>query len=487
MQLLLDLIEHCIEEPMTAGDYKIISRIRETVIEKLLSVPYEVDSLLEKQMKPLSRPDKYIMLSSDNPDDFDILSVHERRKVSETVDFVEQDKTKDIECDKQSDAIQETVEDKSETKVSKQDAETDGAKADTCGDLEIESTGKTADDKATDKGLSFETSDLMYDRQFWNKFLCQNPIVLETLLLFTERQIENVETVTDHLHCLAHLGLFGFIKIDRSGRSNPIAAAKVPFSSGQENRIPFCWLIYNLFHKECQSGDFGRAETLPELSPIYIVDQSMADELINKISTKSWVKCVHTVLKSARDRFQRVERGSEFKLDDSNFTSDVADLSGFTESDHILDNKASDDTDNMDSYTHVVSGLYLHKDVLCRMINGCLTEVEKNGYADTDLLLKDCQDMLSQLQNTNIRYKTGGEEPDDRLEPREHIELGKCQTDAMESHVKNTIEIDSLPEESGEKTVKFGESWKLDASIEALCWRIKYRLPYCQGEKNYHA
>ena len=482
-QLLLDVIEHCIEEPVTSSDYLVINSIRKTVIEKLLCVPYEVDSLLEKQLKPLSGPEKCIPLARDDPDEFDVLSAHEKGKVSETVDSVQKDEVENEESVKVSDAVQEI--DQSEisteqTTDSHQDTEMDMAKVDTCTDKEIESNEKVKDVDRPNKSMISGKSDLTYDRQFWNKFLCENPTVLETLLLFTEKHVKSIETDTDHLRFLAQLGLLGLIKINESLRSIPVAETLFPL--GQNNEIPFCWLIYNLVLKNCQEN--GRTTSLPEVNPAYIVDQSIADELSKQISAENWITCVHTVLKTTINRFQSDKPGSEEKVTDINFTNDIADHLRQTVSDHSNNNKSSYSIDNIESYAHIVSGLCLHKDVLCRMIEGCLTDIENNASSDEDLPLNDCQVVLRQLQNTKAAYKAVDAEPDsDKVEPEEQVEFGKYQADSLESRVRNSADLGALSSESEEKTLMFGDSWKSDVSLEALCWRIRYRLPYCQGEK----
>ena len=481
-QLLLDVIEHCIEEPMTSGDYLIIDSIRERVIEKLLCVPYEIDSLLEKQLKPLSRTDKYIPLSRDDPDEFDVLSAHERSKVSETVDSIQKEEIENEESVKISDVVQDCNQSEVSTEQaadSNQNTETE-AKIDTCTDKEIESNEKVIHDNRTNENKPFGKSDLTYDRQFWNKFLWENATILETLLLFTEKHVKNIETDTDPLHFLAQLGLLGLIKINESLRSIPVAETLFPL--GQNNEIPFRWLIYNLVLKNCQEN--GRTTSLPEVNPAYIVDQSIADELSKQTSVENWVTCVHTVLKTTINRFQSDKPGSEEKVMDINFTNDIADHLSQTVSDHSNNNKSSYSIDNIESNAHIVSGLCLHKDVLCRMIEGCLTDIENNASSDEDLPLNDCQVILRQLQNTKAAYKAVDAEPDsDKVEPEEQVEFGKYQADSLESRVRNSADLGALSSESEEKTLMFGDSWKSDVSLEALCWRIRYRLPYCQGEK----
>ena len=57
------------QEPVSAGDFKMVNYIRETLLTKVISVPFEEDLSLEKQLIPLSKPDRYIPPTKENMED----------------------------------------------------------------------------------------------------------------------------------------------------------------------------------------------------------------------------------------------------------------------------------------------------------------------------------------------------------------------------------------------------------------------------------
>ena len=459
---------------MTSDDYKIFTSIRETVIEKLLCVPYEVDSMLEKQLKPLSRPAKYKPLSIDNPDELDMLSAHEKRKVSEAVDSAQNDATEEGESVKVLDNVQDVDESRNNAEQfadDNQDLDTDGPNIDASTDKELAKEVESADivvnNTRADKSMNLGKSDLMYNRQFWNKFLCENSTVFETLLLFTERYVRNIDTDTDHLSFLAQLGVLGFIKINEFMKNIPVSETML--SSDKNIEIPFYWLINNLFYENCQ--ETGNPNSAFEINPIYIVDQTIAGELCKQVSAENLIQCLHSVLKCTIGGLNVVHQDS--KLTDEKKVNQ-------TGSENSSSNKSSRESDYIEpSYLHIGSGLCLHRDVLFRMMDGCLTIIGDIASSDVVISLNECQDMVKQLKDMTL-YKTADEKPPtDKTKPGE---LGENVNDKGDPLVRNGTELGCLCSENEGKSVMFGVSWKSDVSLEALCWRIKYRLPYFQGE-----
>ena len=462
-ELLLDVIEHCVEEPVTSDDYKIINSIKETVIEKLLCVPYEVDSMLEKQLKPLSRPAKYKSLSIDNPDELDMLSAHEKSKDTEAVDSAQNDATEEGESVKVLDNVQ-NVDQLGISTENNQDIDPDVPNVDTGTDKETASTDILVDNARTDTNMNLGKSDLTYNRQFWNKFLCENSTVFETLLLFTERYVRTIGTDTDHLSFLAQLGVLGYIKINEFMKNT---VSETMLSSDKNIEIPFYWLINNLFYENCQAT--GNPNSSFEINPIYIVDQTIAGELCKQIHAENWIQCLHTILKCTIGGLTDVHQDS--KLTDGIANQTVSENSG--------SDKSSHKSDYIESYLHIVSGLCLGRDVLFRMMEGCLTIIGDTASSDVVISLNECQDMVKQLKDMTL-YKTADEKPlTDKTKPGELVENVNDKGDPL---VRNGTELGCLCSENEGKSVMFGVSWKSDVSLEALCWRIKYRLPYFQGE-----
>ena len=439
-QLLEDLIKDSIQDPITFGDIKVMNSLRDTLMSNLLSVPFALDSVMEKQLKPLSKPDKCIPLPKENLDDYDIDDVKDTVNASN----VSGEDTAEIQAVNQDEQLHVPQDQKKDNLVT-DDALNDNSGVDQSGDTtHTEQSTSTLD--GADKSSMPGNGQKADDKLFWSNFLNKNSSFLAELLDSIESQMEKNETSFGYLQCLTQLGLIGFIKTENT-------------KTGFWDR----WLVLNMFPESDQLQANSSAETVLELRPVYIMSNLIADQMDSQISIDRWLGCVHKVLQKGNEIFQGVRENLQSYM--SKTSESHSDRPAEPHNSEVGSLFSDNDCDITKDFLHIVSGLCVPKDVFHRMMQGCLDEVEAAVTSGTSKLISECKDMMVTLfKNWGLKgiNKAMGDTKIDRADSEGELGFKHKMTDTVMS-------------------VKYGNMWKSDVTLEALCWRIKYRLPLCQG------
>ena len=448
------------QEPVIEGDCKIMNIIRETILGKLLSVPFELDTLLEKQLKPLSKQERFIQLPTENIDEFVNVDLQESANDSETVR--QEVKPQAIDPVFDTSALTEELMKKDDF-VSLGDTlgnKDDNSKT-SVDNVSSQQSNKEDTDylQGSDKGSKLEDSHLIDDKLLWNQFLCENSSCLTDCLAFTEDQLAKSGSVIDHVQYLAQLAVVGFLKTMKT-TTDP----------------HYKWFLFNLYYPE--STFF--TDPLSEMIPVYVINMPIADQLKTQITMEKWLNCVHKVLETKTQPVDSIVLSDDIAKSDLH-SEEVNKVSAGLTGDGV-------DIINKDS-VQVAAGLCLRADVLKRMIQGCLNKLEKDSENDISKQLKQCQDMVTTLLQTE-RLKLNSELVlDSEKAPQEEIIIEEaesaelCVKEAACTEMNSSADFKDADNDSDKHilSVKYGDTCWSDVTLEALCWRIQHRLPYSQG------
>ena len=409
-------------------------------MSNLLSVPFEFDSVMEKQLKPLSKPDKCIPLPKENLDDCDI---DDGKETVSALNVAGND-TAEMPAVNHDEQLSVSHDQKKDNLVT-DDVLNDNSGVDQSGDTTLTEQSTSTLDGA-DK-ISMPADGQKADNKlFWSNFLNKNSSFLAELLDSIESQMEKNETSFGYLQCLAQLGLIGFIKTENT-------------RTGFLDR----WLVFSMFPESDQLQANSSAETVLELRPVYIMSNLIADQVDSQISIDRWLCCVHKVLRKGNEIFQGVRENLQSCL--SKTSESHSERPAEPHDSEVGSLFSDNDCDITKDFLHIVSGLCVQKDVFHRMMQGCLDEVEAAVTSGTSKLISECKDMMvTLLKNGGLKgtNKALGDTKIDRADREGELGFKPEMTDTVMS-------------------VKYGDMWKSDVTLEALCWRIKYRLPLCQG------
>ena len=436
VSLLQDLIQHCMQEPVSAGDCEIVNYIRETLLTKVISVPFEEDISLEKQLIPLSKPDRYIPPTKENIEDVE--STHyskteqsEMFKTTATINrhsvLTEEEKKEMLEDTEMIDYKQ---------------TETDGSETNTTNiSVQLsaeEPIGNLQGLKETKKSGDLNLND---DKLLWSQLLSENPSYLVDLLTFTDSHLNKDDSDFDYMKYLAQLALIGFIKI-----------VKTPTDSRYK------WLLFNIYrgHSDLMS------DSLLEMVPVYVLNIPLADQINNQIDTEQWLTSIYKLLKFIQHK-------------DS--TGQSVGVAG-NQTDSTVVNVISKGDDTV----QIVAGVCVKKVVLNRMIQGCLTDLEGDGKQDKRSNLEECREMIETISIIDSETNVSKQIETERGLKTSEMDEESCIKEDTCLEVVTVTEGDNYKSSCKFKGVKYGDSCWSDVTLEALCWRIQQRLPYCQGK-----
>ena len=421
-----------------------VNYIRETLLTKVISVPFEEDLSLEKQFKPLSKPDRYIPPTKENMEDVE--SIHylkteqsEMFKTTATINrhsvLTEEEKTEMLEDAEIIDYKQ---------------TETDGSETNTTNvsvQLSVEEPiGNLQGLKETKKSEDLNLND---DKLLWSQLLSENPSCLVDLLTFTESHLNKDDSDFDYMKYLAQLALIGFIKI-----------VKTPTDSR------YNWIIFNIYRCHTDPGLDLMSDSLLEMVPVYVLNIPLADQINNQIDTEQWLTSIYKLL--------------EFIQHKDSACQTVGDAGNQTDSTVV------NEISNSDNTVQIIAGISVKKVLLLRMIQGCLTELEKDVKQDKRSNLEECREMIETISITDSETDIRNQIETERGMKTSEMDEESCIKEDSCLEVVTVAEGDGYDSSCKIKGVKYGDSCWSDVTLGALCWRIQQRLPYCQGNYTPH-
>ena len=428
------------QEPVSAGDCEMVNYVRETLLTKVISVPFEVDLSLEKQLMPLSKPDRYIPLTKENMED---------------VESTHYSKTEQPEMFKSTATInRHSVLTEEEKKEMLKDAEiidykpteTDGSETNTTYvSVQLSAEGPIGNLQGLKETKKSEELNLNDDKLLWSQFLSENPSCLVDLLTFTESHLNKDNSDFDYMKYLAQLALIGFIKI-----------VKTPTDSCYK------WFLFNIYRCHSGPGLDLMSDSLLEIGPVYVLNIPLADQINNQIDTEQWLTSIYKLLE-------------HIQHNDSTGRS-VSDAGNQTDSTVVKEISEGDDT------VQIVASICVKKVVLNRMIQGCLTELEKDVKQDKRSNLEECREMIETISITDSETNIRKQIETERGMKTSEMDEESCIKEDTCLEVVIVTEGDNYESSCKIKGVKYGDSCWSDVTLEALCWRIQQRLPYCQGK-----
>ena len=293
-----------------------------------------------------------------------------------------------------------------------------------------------------------EDLNLNDDKLLWSQHLSENPSCLVDLLTFTVSHLNKDDCDFDYMKYLAQLALIGFIK-----------TVKTPTDSRYK------WLLFNIYRCHTDPGLDLMSDSLLEMVPVYVLNIPLADQINNQIDTEQWLTSFYKLL--------------EFIQHKDSTGQTVGNAGNQTDSTVVNESSVGDDT------VQIVAGICVKKVVLNRMIQGCLTELEKGVKQDKRSNLEECREMIETISITDSEANTRKQIETERGMKTSEMDEESCIKEDSCLEVVTVTEGDNYESSCKIKGVKYGDSCWSDVTLEALCWRIQQRLPYCQG--NYSA